>query len=213
MAIRILIADDHGVIRAGLRALLEKEPDLQVVGEASNGVETLSRAAELRPDILLLDITMPRPDGIEVTRQLAKSLPGVRVLILTLHEGVSMLREAIAAGAAGYIVKQAIDVELIGAIHAVSRGEMYVHPSMTQALLRDLSPLSEAKLPSNSLLTPRELQVLRLIARGNTNRQIAKTLLLSVRTVDSHRANLMNKLGTSSRADLVQYAIDHHLLD
>ncbi len=213
MAIRILIADDHGVIRAGLRALLEKELDLQVVGEASNGAETLSRAAELRPDIVLLDITMPRPDGIEVTRQLTKSLPGVRVLILTLHEGVSMLREAIAAGAAGYIVKQAVDVELISSIRAVSRGEMYVHPSMTQALLRDLSPLSEAKSPSMSLLTPRELQVLRLIARGNTNRQIAKTLLLSVRTVDSHRANLMNKLGTTSRSDLIQYALDHHLLD
>jgi two-component system, NarL family, response regulator NreC len=213
MAIRILIADDHGVIRAGLRALLEKEPGWQVVGEASDGHEAQRLALELQPDIVLLDITMPGPDGIQVTRQLTASLPRARILILTLHEGVSMLREALAAGAAGYIVKRAVDVELISAINTVARGEMYVHPSMTQALIRDLAPLTEAGKPTLASLTPREVEVLRLVARGLTNRQIAKALTLSVRTVDTHRANLMNKLGVSSRSELIQYAIDHHLLD
>ncbi len=213
MPIRILIADDHGVIRAGLRALLEKEPGLQVVGEAADGREALERALELRPDILLLDITMPGLDGVEVTRRLHQAQPGVRVLILTLHEGVSMLREALASGAAGYIVKRAVDTELLGAIQAVARGEIYVHPSMAQALIQDLSPLKQTAKPPAALLTQREHQVLQLIARGQTNRQIAKQLSLSVRTVDTHRANLMNKIGASNRAELVQYAMEHHLLD
>ncbi len=212
MTIRILIADDHGVIRAGLHALLDKEPGMQVIGEAADGQEAVDKALKLRPDVLLLDITMPVLDGIKVTSQLRAALPATHILILTLHEGVSMLREAIAAGASGYIVKRAVDVELIGAIQAVARGEMYVHPSMTQALIQDMSPLAGSSTPIG-VLSPRETEVLRLVARGQTNRQIAKTLSLSVRTVDSHRANLMNKLGVSSRAELIQYALEHHLLE
>ncbi len=212
MTIRILIADDHGVIRAGLHALLAKEPGMEVVGQAADGEEAVKMAYKLRPDLLLLDITMPGLDGIQVTRQLRAALPATHILILTLHEGVSMLREAIAAGASGYIVKRAVDVELIGAIQAVARGEMYVHPSMTQALIQDMSPLAGSSTPIG-VLSPRETEVLRLVARGQTNRQIAKTLSLSVRTVDSHRANLMNKLGVSSRAELIQYALEHHLLE
>lgn len=213
MAIRILIADDHGVIRVGMRAFLEKEPGFQVVGEAANGQEAQKLAAELQPDIVLLDISMPDLDGIQVTRHLRKSVPQTRILILTLHEGVSMLREAIAAGAAGYITKRAVDVELVGAIETVMRGETYVHPSMTQALIKDLVFEPDSVKPPAQLLTPRESKVLQLIARGQTNRQIAKTLSLSIRTVDSHRANLMNKLGVSKRDDLIHYAIEHHLLD
>ncbi|MBI5034040.1 MAG: response regulator transcription factor [Chloroflexi bacterium] len=213
MATRILIADDHGVIRAGMRAFLEKESGYQVVGEAADGLQAQTLAAELKPDILLLDINMPGADGIQVTRFLSKTVPQVRVLILTLHEGVSMLREAITAGAAGYIIKKAVDVELISAINTVMRGEMYVHPSMTQALIKDLAPRTETDKPSLMSLTPREIEVLRLIARGQTNRQIAKTLSLSIRTVDTHRANLMNKLLANNREDLIKYAIEHHLLD
>ncbi|MBI5304767.1 MAG: response regulator transcription factor [Chloroflexi bacterium] len=213
MAIRILIADDHGVIRAGMRAVLEKESDFQIVGEAADGLDAQSLAVALKPDILLLDINMPGADGIQITRELTATVPQVRILILTLHEGVSMLREAMTAGAAGYIVKKADDVEVVGAINTVMRGEMYVHPSMMQALVRDMSPRAEIAKPSMTVLTPRETEVLRLIARGQTNRQIAKTLTLSVRTVDTHRANLMNKLSARNREELVQYAIEHHLMD
>lgn len=213
MAIRILIADDHGVIRIGMHAFLEKEPGFEVVGEAADGRAALALAAELRPDVVLLDITMPELDGIQVTRQLTATQPQIRVLILTLHEGVSMLREALAAGAAGYIIKRAVDTELVGAIHTVMRGEMYVYPSMTQALVKDLAPNVGAHKPPTTLLTPREIEVLRLLARGQTNRQIAKLLSLSIRTVDTHRANLMNKLGVNDRAELVQLAIKFHLLD
>lgn len=213
MATRILIVDDHGVIRAGLRAFLEKEPGFQIVGEASNGHDAQTLAMELKPDIVLLDINIPGVDGIQVTRSLTKALPQTRVLILTLYEGVSMLREAMAAGAAGYIVKKAVDVELVGAINAVRRGEIYVHPSMTQALIKDMSPRAETDKPPLASLTPREIEVLRLLARGQTNRQIAKTLTLSVRTVDTHRANLMSKLNATSREDLIKYALEHNLLD
>ena len=213
MTTRILIADDHGVIRAGMRAFLEKEPGFQVVGEASDGLQVQTLALQLIPDIVLLDINMPGMDGIQVTRFLSRAVPQVRILILTLHEGVSMLREAISAGAAGYIVKKAVDVELVSAINTVMRGEMYVHPSMTQALIKDLSPRTATDKPPQMPLTPREIEVLRLIARGQTNRQIAKTLSLSIRTVDTHRANLMNKLYANSREDLIKYAIEHHLLD
>ncbi len=213
MAIRLFIADDHGVIRAGLRALFQSEAEIELVGEAGDGEETLQRVVQVRPDIILLDITMPGLNGIEVTRQLRTLVPQSRILILTLHEGVSMLREAIGAGASGYIPKRAVDVELLNAIHCVARGEMYVHPSMTQALLKDMSPQPSPPAGEFAALTRREIEVLRLVAQGYTNRQIAKTLTLSVRTVDTHRANLMNKLGLNNREELVRYAIQHKLLN
>ena len=201
MSIRILIADDHGVLRAGLHALLNAEPDLEVVGEASDGHEALRLASELRPDVVLLDLVMPGLGGIEVARQLKKSLPDTRTLILTVHEDVGLLREAVQAGAAGYLVKRAVESELINAIHAVWRGDLYVHPAMTRALVKDLPPAPAAPAPPKSL-TPREIEVLRLIAQGYTNVQIAEGLGLSVRTVEIHRTNLMRKLGLCSRAIL-----------
>ncbi|CAG0947402.1 Oxygen regulatory protein NreC [Anaerolineae bacterium] len=212
MPIQILIADDHGVLRAGLRALLSAESNLQVVGEAGDGDEALRLANQLRPDIVLLDVTMPGPGGIEVTRRLKESLPETRVLILTLHEDTSLLREALRVGAAGYIIKRAVDVELITAIHAVSRGEMYIHPALTHALLKGLSPTTANK-NSASALTAREVEILRLIIKGYTNRQIANALSISVRTVDTHRANLMDKLAIHDRAGLVRYATEHGLAD
>lgn len=211
--IRILIADDHGVLRAGLRALLDAEPDLQVAGEATDGAETLRLAGELRPDVVLLDVSMPGPGGVEVTRQLGETWPGARVLILTVHEDEQLLQKAIQAGALGYITKRAIKSELINAIHAVWRGDMYIHPTMTRALLKDTSPTPS---PSDNLvepLTPREIQVLRLIAQGHTNGQTAKILCISARTVESHRANIMDKLGARGRVELVRYAMKHGLLD
>ena len=213
MPIRILIADDHGVLRAGLRALLNAEPDLEVVGEAADGHEALRLTKALHPDILLLDISMPGPGGIEVTQRVKQTLPGTRILILTVHEDEGLLREAIRAGAAGYIVKRAVESELINAIHAVWRGDLYVHPAMTRALLKDLQPPSSPERTPVEPLTPRETEVLRLIAQGYTNRQIAEKLTISVRTVETHRANITGKLGLRSRVELVRYAREHGLLE
>ena len=216
MSIRILIVDDHGVLRAGLKALLSAEPGFEVVQDASNGADALRLASELNPDIVLLDMSMPGPNGIEVTRQLKKTLPEIRILILTVHEDETMLQEAIRAGASGYILKRAVESELIDAIQAVCRGDLYVHPAMTRALLKAISPTTHPALGSQEelveALTPREAEVLRLIAQGYTNRQMADHLSISVRTVESHRANLMGKLGLRSRVDLVRYAKENKLI-
>jgi two-component system response regulator NreC len=216
MTIRILIADDHGVLRAGLRALLSAESELEVVDEASNGNEALSKADELQPDVILLDISMPGASGIEVTRRLKEMLPETRVLILTVHEDEGLLQEAIQAGASGYIIKRAVESELIDAIRAVWRGDLYVHPAMTRALLKEMSPPPSAasiiEAPVEAL-TPREVEVLRLIAQGYTNRQMADMLSISVRTVESHRSNLMGKLDLHSRVELVRYARENNLIN
>jgi two-component system response regulator NreC len=217
MSIRILIVDDHGVLRAGLRALLSAESDFEVVDDAANGTDALRLATELVPDVVLLDMSMPGPNGIEVTRQLKKMLPETRVLILTVHEDETMLQEAIRAGASGYILKRAVESELIDAIQAVWRGDLYVHPAMTRALLKAISPVMQPPQGSQEgpieALTPREAEVLRLIAQGYTNRQMADHLSISVRTVESHRANLMGKLGLRSRVDLVRYAKENNLIN
>ena len=212
MPLRVLIADDHGVLRAGLRALLKTEEDLQVVDEAADGETALRLASRLRPDIVLLDLSMPGPGGIEVTRKLKEMLPATRVLILTVHEDETLLREALNAGASGYIIKRAVESELINAIQAVSRGEIYVHPAMTKWLLKGPAPAAP-KRRDPAALTPREIDVLRLIVQGHTNSQIAEVLRLSVRTIESHRANLMGKLGLQSRVELVRYAVKNKLLD
>lgn len=211
--IRILIADDHGVVRAGLRALLNAERDMQVVGEATDGREAISLAHELHPDVVLLDISMPGPGGTEITQRLRADQPATRVLILTVHEDEMLLRRIVQAGAAGYITKRAIEPELTNAIRAVWRGDMYVHPTMTRALLRDLSPSSGVEEELVESLTSREVQVLRLIAQGHTNRQAAEILGISVRTVESHRANILAKLGVRGRVELVRYARERGLLE
>jgi two-component system response regulator NreC len=215
--IRILIADDQGLLRAGLRALLSSEAELEVVAEAGSGEEALKLAQDFNPDVALLDINMPMMDGIEVTRRLKEVLPEARVLIITVHEDESLLQEAIKAGAAGYIVKRAVESELIDAIRAVQRGDMYIHPSMTRALLSGMSsPKRNGGATTDSpaeALTPRELDVLKLIARGCTNRQMAEILSISVRTVEGHRANLMGKLNLYGRVELVRYARENKLID
>jgi len=213
MSIRILIADDHAVLRAGLRALLSNEPDLEIVAEASDGDETVRVARETQPDVVLMDISMPGRGGIEATRRLMELHPAVRVLILTMHEDKTLLHAAMQAGAAGYILKRALESELLNAIHAVARGDLYVHPAMTRALLENVGVMAASSRAPASALTSRERDVLRLIAKGHTNRQIAEILSLSVRTVESHRASLTDKLELHSRVELVRYAREHGLLE
>lgn len=212
MAIRILIADDHAVVRAGLRALLRPAADLEIVGEAGDGDETMRLAAELQPDLVLLDISMPPENGIKTAQLLKNKFPKMIVLFLTMHEDDSLLHAALRTGAAGYVIKRAEEAEILQAIHAAIRGDIYVHPSMTRALLHQ-PVVSESRRGSPvEALTPREMDVLRLLAKGNTNRQIAALLGLSVRTVENHRANLMGKLGLVSRVELMNYAEEHPLL-
>ena len=213
MATRILIADDHGLIRAGLRAMLQNIPDFIVVGEAENGIVLLSLVSELNPDIVLMDISMPGLSGIEATRQVRKISPNTRVLALTVHEDEGMLREMIRAGAHGYIIKRAIEAELIQAIRIVSQGYIYVYPSLTGALLQDISPHSRQVKPSHEMLTAREKDVLLLLARGYTNRQIAQELTLSQRTIEGHRSSLVSKLGMKSRVELMNYVEEQGLSD
>jgi two-component system response regulator NreC len=212
VTVSILLADDHGVLRAGLRALLSAEGDLEVVGEAGSGDEVLRLAPQLLPDLVLLDLNMPGPGGIEVTRQLRSQSENIRILVLTVHEDEGLVQEAINAGASGYIIKRAVESELINAIQAVARGEIYIHPSMTRALLREPTARSPSPTCAWEPLTPRENDVLRLIVLGYTNRQAADELGLSVRTVESHRANLMGKLGLKSRVELVRWAADNGFL-
>lgn len=211
MTARILIADDHGVLRAGLRALIDGTTDMEVIGEASSGEEALQLAADLRPDVALLDISMFGLDGIAVTRKLRLESPETRVLILTMHEDAELLREALRAGAAGYVIKRAVGSELLNALRAVCRGELYIHSLLTHSLFEERPP-APAHDPGAEPLSAREIEVLRQIAAGYTNRQIAEQLSLSVRTVESHRASIMDKLGLRSRADLAQYASTHGLL-
>ena len=213
MAVRILIADDHGVLRAGLRLLLKTEPSFEVVGEAASGEEALRVAVETRPDVVLLDVSMPGVGGLEATKMLKEKMPRARVLVLTVHEDGALLREAIGAGASGYIVKRAVESELIQAIHAVLRGELYVHSAVARALLPDRSGNGVTRRGKPDALTRRETTIATLLARGYTNRQIAEELGLSVRTAEAHRANIMLKLGLKSRVELVRWAVRQRLIE
>lgn len=211
MSFRILIADDHGLVRAGLKALLNCEPLFQVIGEATDCQETVQRCLQLNPDIVLMDLSMPGLGGIETIREILRRMPSVRVLVVTMHEDPALLREVIRIGSAGFIIKRALDSELMSALHAVSRGDLYIHPAMTRAFSSAKDGLRSSD-GGAEVLTARELEVLRLIVQGYTNRQMAEKLNLSIRTVESHRSNLMSKLGCSSRVELVRYASRHGLL-
>ena len=206
MAVRVLIADDHGVMRAGLRAMLEIEPAIDVLGEAANGEEAIRLAGELHPEIVLLDIGLPGIDGIEATRRMKNMYPNIQVLILSVYEDQSILQGAIRAGASGYVIKRAAGEELIQAIQAVSQGYMYIHPAITRLLINDLTPPIDRKSHALETLTPRELEVMGYIIRGFTNRQIAESLFISMRTVEGHRASLLAKLGLKNRVELVEFA-------
>lgn len=215
--IRLLVADDHPVVRAGLRMLLGAQPDMEVVGEAVDGATAVERALELRPDVVVMDITMRGTNGLAATREIVKRIPQTKVLVLTMHDSEEYLRQTLEAGATGYVLKQAADTELAVAIRAVQRGEIYLYPAFTRVLLRDLTPNrdtdGQAQRDSYELLSPREKEVLRMVALGHTNRKIADQLFLSVKTIETYRARVMEKLDLRTRAALVRYALLRGLLD
>lgn len=215
-ATRILLADDHAILRAGLRSLLSEQPDMEVVAEAESGLETLSLAESLQPDAILLDLTMPGLNGLEALPLLRQRAPDSQVLVLTMHDDEGYVREALQAGAAGYILKRAVDSELIDAIRAVVRGEVYIHSTLTRVLLDGILPnhaSSAAAADPWESLSEREFSVMRLIALGYTNADIADQLSISVKTVETYRARGMEKLGLNSRAELVRAALKRGLLD
>ena len=213
MPIRLLVADDHGLLRAGLVALLNAETGMVVVGEADDEHSAVSLTVETKPDIVLMDISMPNSGGIQATRRIKQLVPEARILVLTVHEDKGLMQEALRAGAMGYILKRAIKSELVNAIHAVMRDELYLHPAMARLLfLENQSPQpQEAKLIPEDL-TLREVEILRLIARGYTNGQTAEKLHISVRTVEYHRGNLTAKLNLKSRSELMRYADEKGLI-
>jgi two-component system, NarL family, response regulator NreC len=209
-AIRVLIVDDHPVVRRGLRLLLEAEGDIEAVGEAGNLQEAVFRARSLKPDVILMDIVMPGASGIEATRAVLEERPETKVLVLSMQDDPSYVREAFAAGADGYILKEAADEEVVGAVREVARGRRYVHPALGARLV--VAEAEERARSEADPLSDREREVLRLLALGHTNQEIAKSLFLSVRTVETHRAHIMQKLGLSTRAELVRYAMQQGLV-
>ncbi|MDP2919199.1 MAG: response regulator transcription factor [Dehalococcoidia bacterium] len=212
--LRILLVEDHGIVRAGIRSLLESQPDIEVVGEAGRGDEGYTRALELKPDLVLMDISMPGMNGIEATRRIKKELPDTNVLALTIHDDDEFFFPVLRAGASGYILKGAEPEELLGAIRQVSKGQVFLSPAVTKALLESLVTASTGSEDEKySSLTRREKEVLRLAVAGRTNRDIAEALFLSIRTVEKHRQGMMHKLGLATRDDLGKYARRKGLLD
>ena len=212
--IRVLLADDHAVLRAGLRALLNGQPDIEVVSEAGDGREAVRLAKALAPDIVLMDISMPGLDGLAVTREVRQRCPAARVVVLTMHEEEGFLRQVLAAGGAGYVLKKAAEETLLAAIRAVYRGEAFVDPAMTRTMIEGYlgGEAPAPNTPNGVELSPRETEVITLIAQGYTNQQIAARLVISVKTVETHKANIMQKLGAKSRVELVRYALETGLL-
>jgi two-component system, NarL family, response regulator NreC len=213
--ITLLLADDHAILRAGLRSLLNAEPDMEVVGEACDGREAIALVRELHPDIALVDITMPIINGIETTRQIHRHFPTTKVLVLTMHDDIEYLFHVLDAGGSGYIVKRLADTELIDAIRDVSSGDSFVTPSVSQSLIKDYlaQALSGEEQKSYDDLTEREREVLILVAEGYTNQEIAEQLVVSVKTVETHRSHIMDKLHLRGRAQLVRYARSRGLLE
>jgi len=209
--IRILLADDHTVLRAGLRALLAGQCDLEVIGEASDGAEAIRLAQTLHPDVVVMDIGMPGVNGIDATARIKRELPGVKVLILSMHDDQGYLRQVLRAGASGYVLKRAADTELLAAIRAAARGEVFLDPAMAKALVEEVVQPSRSSA-AEPVLSDREREVLRLLAYGHTNQQVADRLCIGVKSVETYKARLMEKLGLKGRAELVRYALQHGIL-
>lgn len=208
--VRILLADDHAVVRQGFRMILSAQPDMEIVGEAGNGREAVEMAAELKPDVAVMDVAMPELNGIEATRRIAAANPATRVLALSMHKDSVYVREILRAGARGYLLKDAIDSDLLAAVRAVARGEGYLSPAVSDAVLTDYRKHVTDPL---DLLSTREREVLQLIAEGKTNKEIAGLLKLSVYTVDAHRSRIMEKLNLHSTGELVRFAVRKGLID
>jgi len=211
MSIRVLVVDDHAIVRSGLRRVLDAEPDIETVSEAENADRAVFEAMEHKPDIVLMDVVMPGKSGIEGLPALLQAVPSAQVLILSMQDDPRYVREAFEAGASGYVLKEAADTEVITAVRAVAAGERYVHPALGARLLA--AELADRKRADADPLSEREREVLRLLALGHTNQEIAKLLYISVRTAETHRAHIMQKLRLTSRAELVRYALAEGLLD
>ena len=212
--IRIILVDDHTILRDGIRALLENEPDMVVIGEAEDGRTAVNLTRQLLPDVVLMDIAMPLLNGLEATRQIIHDYPKVKVLILSMYDNEEYIRNSLAHGAMGYILKDASAAELLDAIRAVNRGETILSPAVTRLVVENYLRWGDLKKDNNADgLSPREREVLQLIAEGYSNKQIAEILCISIKTVQAHRMNLMSKLGLHDRADLIKYAIQRKIID
>jgi DNA-binding NarL/FixJ family response regulator len=211
---RVLLADDHAMVRRGLRHVLEAQPDLEVVAEVDDGREAVRRAVRESFDLAILDITMPRMTGLQAARELSKRMPELKVLILSMHDNEQYFFEALRVGASGYVLKSAADRDLVEACRAAMRGEPFIYPRAVRSIVRDyLGRLAEGQLGDADPLTPRETEVVKLIAEGQTNREIAAELVISEKTVERHRANILGKLGMRDRVELTRYAIRRGLVE
>jgi len=208
--IRVLLADDHAMVRKGFRLILEAQPDMEIAGEAGNGREAVELTEKLHPDVVVMDVAMPELNGIEATRRLAASSPHTRVLALSMHKDSVYVREILRAGARGYLLKDSIDTDLISAVRAVAKGDGYISPGVSDAVLSDYRRHVTDPL---DLLTSREREVLQMIAESKTNKEIAVALNLSVYTVEAHRGKIMEKLNLHSTGELVRFAVRHGLVD
>jgi DNA-binding NarL/FixJ family response regulator len=210
----ILLADDHNLVRHGLRLVLDREPDLEVAAEASDGAEAVERALAEEIDLAILDVAMPRLTGLQAAKELAKRKPELRTLILSMHDNERYFFEALRAGASGYVLKTAADRDLVEACRATMRGEPFIYPAAVKALIRD--HLERARGDSDApddLLTPRELEIVKLVAEGHSTKEIAEALVISEKTVERHRANVLEKLGMRDRVALTRYAIRRGLVE
>ncbi len=211
MAIRVVVVDDHAVVRSGIKLLLDSHEDIEVVGEAGNAKDAIFRVREQTPDVILLDLVMPGEGGIEVLPKLLKEAPDAKVLVLSMEDDPSYVREAFAAGASGYVLKEAADEEVVAAIRDIASGGSYVHPTLgARMVAADAADRAAAEADP---LSDREREILRLLALGHTNQEIAKMLFISVRTAETHRAHIMQKLRLGTRAELVRHALAQGLLD
>jgi two-component system, NarL family, response regulator NreC len=211
VSIRVLIVDDHAVVRSGLRLLLDAEEDIEPVGEAGNARDAVFQARVVKPDVILLDIVMPEQTGLDVLPQLKHENPDAKVLVLSMQDEPRYVREAFATGASGYVLKEAVDAEVVAAVREVASGGRYVNPELGARLVA--AEAEAARIAEEDPLSDREREVLRLLALGHTNQEIAKQLYISVRTAETHRAHIMQKLRLQTRADLVAYALERGLLE
>jgi two-component system response regulator NreC len=210
VSIRVVIVDDHAILRSGLRRVLEAEPDIEVVGEAENADRAVFEALQSKPDVVVMDVVMPGKSGIEGMPAVLQAAPEAKVLVLSMQDDPSYVREAFEAGASGYVLKEAADTEVVGAVRAVAGGARYVHPVLGARLVA--ADAEQRRQAEAEVLSEREREVLRLLALGHTNQEIAKLLYISVRTAETHRAHIMQKLRLSSRAELVRYALENGLV-
>jgi DNA-binding NarL/FixJ family response regulator len=208
---KILIADDHGIVRGGMKLLIERQPDMEVVAEAADGVEAFERAVQVRPDLAVLDVSMPRLTGLQAARQIKAHVPSCQVLMLSMHDDQRYVFDALRAGASGYVLKREVDDALLDAIRSVHRGEAFLTNAVERSLIREW--MSDESAGPDEPLSPREQEVLKLIAEAHTNKEIAETLHLAEKTVESHRANILRKLGMRDRVELVRYAVRRGLIE